>query len=122
MTRHTCSSSLAREMEMTPAEQPMPDRLYETTLDFILKWFTIMALSEGVGLNSEQFTIKISTCASIFCSVPSSAPSKSAPALSYTGIGDCVQPFTPADGTEALNKCSKAAWSGDAAGLAAVGG
>lgn len=46
---------------MTPAEQPMPDRLYDTTLDFILKWFTIMALSDGVGLNSEQFTIKMST-------------------------------------------------------------
>ena len=58
----TCSSSFAREMEMTPAEQPMPDRLYDTTLDFILKWLTIMAESDGVGLNREQFTIKISTC------------------------------------------------------------
>ena len=25
--KHTCSSSRAREMEITPAEQPMPDRL-----------------------------------------------------------------------------------------------
>lgn len=52
---------MAREMAMTPAEQPIPDRLYDTTFDFILKWFTIMALSDGVGLNSEQFTIKMST-------------------------------------------------------------
>ncbi len=47
---------------MTPAEQPMPDRLYDTTFDFILKWLTIMADSDGVGLNSEQFTIRMSTC------------------------------------------------------------
>lgn len=46
---------------MTPAEQPIPDRLYDTMFDFILKWFTIMALSDGVGLNSEQFTIRMST-------------------------------------------------------------
>ena len=31
-------------------------------LDFILKWLTIMAESDGVGLNSEQFTISMSTC------------------------------------------------------------
>ena len=27
----------------------------------ILKWFTIIALSEGVGLNSEQLTTRMST-------------------------------------------------------------
>ena len=33
-----------------------------TTLPRILKWFTIIALRLGVGLNSEQFTIRMSTC------------------------------------------------------------
>ena len=28
----------------------------------ILKWFMMVALSEGVGLNSEQFTITTPTC------------------------------------------------------------
>jgi len=32
-------------------------------LDAILKWLTIMADSDGVGLNSEQLTIRMSTCA-----------------------------------------------------------
>jgi len=41
----------------------MPLRLYDTTLDAILKWLTIMADSDGVGLNSEQLTIRMSTCA-----------------------------------------------------------
>lgn len=31
-------------------------------LDFILKWFTIMADSDGVGLNREQFTTRMSIC------------------------------------------------------------
>ena len=61
--RRTCSSSRARLTEITPALQPMPLRLYDTTLDAILKWLTIMADSDGVGLNSEQLTIRMSTCA-----------------------------------------------------------
>lgn len=34
------------------------------TLGRILKWCTIIALREGVGLKREQFTITMSTCAS----------------------------------------------------------
>lgn len=41
----------------------MPPRLYEFTSDRILKWFTIMAVRLGVGLNSEQFTMRMSICA-----------------------------------------------------------
>ncbi len=41
----------------------MPPRLYEFTFDRILKWFTIMAVRLGVGLNSEQFTMRMSICA-----------------------------------------------------------
>ena len=47
---------------MRPALQPMPERLYVTMLGRIRKWFTTMDASDGVGLKSEQFTIKISTC------------------------------------------------------------
>lgn len=49
---------------MTPAEQPMPPRLYVMVLLRILKWFTIMALRLGVGLNSEQLTTRMSICRS----------------------------------------------------------
>ncbi len=59
---HTCRSSLASEMAMTPAEHPMPPRLYDTMLDRILKWLMIIADREGVGLNRLQFTIRMSTC------------------------------------------------------------
>ena len=45
--RPTCSSCCARPMAMTPAEQPMPARLYVITLVRILKWFTIMAAQGG---------------------------------------------------------------------------
>ena len=47
---------------MTPAEHPMPDRLYEMMLELNLKWLTIMADSDGVGLNKLQFTTRISIC------------------------------------------------------------
>ena len=47
---------------MRPALQPMPERLYVTMLGRIRKWLTIMDASDGVGLNREQLTIKISTC------------------------------------------------------------
>lgn len=57
-----CSSSCARPMAMRPALQPMPERLYVTMLGRMRKWFTTMEASDGVGLKSEQFTIKISTC------------------------------------------------------------
>ncbi len=38
----------------------MPARLYEMTSPRILKWFTTIALSEGVGLNNEQLTTRMS--------------------------------------------------------------
>ena len=58
----TCNSSLAKLTAMTPAEQPMPARLYDTMLDRILKWLMIIADKEGVGLNKLQLTTKISIC------------------------------------------------------------
>lgn len=54
--------SLAMSMAMTDAAQPMPDRLKERMLCLNLKWFTIFADREGVGLNAEQFTISASIC------------------------------------------------------------
>ena len=45
-----------------PAEQPIPDKLYVLMSGLIPKWLTTMADSDGVGLNSEQFTITMSTC------------------------------------------------------------
>ena len=50
---------------MTPALQPMPERLYVTMLGRMRKWFTIMDASDGVGLKREQFTIKMSTCSQV---------------------------------------------------------
>lgn len=58
----TCRSSFARLTAMTPAEQPMPARLYDTMLERILKWLMIMADREGVGLKRLQLTTKISIC------------------------------------------------------------
>ncbi len=55
-------SSFARPMEMMPAEQPIPDRLYDLMSGLMPKWLTIMAERDGVGLNSEQLTITMSTC------------------------------------------------------------
>lgn len=49
-------------MPMTPEEQPMPDRLWESTSVRILKWFTTMDASEGVGAKQEQITIRMSIC------------------------------------------------------------
>ena len=50
---------------MRPALQPMPERLYVTMLGRMRKWFTIMDASDGVGLNREQLTIKMSTCSQV---------------------------------------------------------
>lgn len=47
---------------MMPAEQPIPDRLYDLMSGLMPKWLTIMAERDGVGLNSEQLTITMSTC------------------------------------------------------------
>lgn len=58
----TCNSSLAKFMAMTPAEQPIPARLYDTILERILKWLIIIADSEGVGLNRLQLTTRMSIC------------------------------------------------------------
>ena len=49
-------------MPMTPEEQPMPDRLCDSTSVRILKWFTTMDASEGVGAKQEQMTIRMSIC------------------------------------------------------------
>ena len=49
-------------MPMTPEEQPMPDRLWDSTSVRILKWLTTMEASEGVGAKQEQITIRMSTC------------------------------------------------------------
>ena len=49
---------------MMPAEQPIPDRLYDLMSGLMPKWLTIMAERDGVGLNSEQLTITMSTCKS----------------------------------------------------------
>jgi len=38
----------------------IPARLYDMTLERILKWLTIMADKEGVGLNRLQFTTSMS--------------------------------------------------------------
>ena len=45
---------------MTPAEQPMPPRLYDRMSWRIPKWLTIMALRLGVGQNREQLTTRMS--------------------------------------------------------------
>ena len=49
-------------MPMTPEEQPMPERLWDRTSVRILKWFTTMDASEGVGAKQEQMTIRMSIC------------------------------------------------------------
>ena len=60
--RRTCSSSRTSETAIRPALQPMPLRLYVSTLRRSLKWFTSMADSEGVGLKMLQHTTRMSTC------------------------------------------------------------
>ncbi len=54
--------SRAMSTPMTDAAQPMPDRLKVRMSCLNLKWLTIFADREGVGLNAEQFTIRPSTC------------------------------------------------------------
>ena len=56
-----CSSCCASPIEITPAEHPMPARLYVMMFVRILNRLTIIADSEGVGLNSEQLTTRMST-------------------------------------------------------------
>lgn len=58
----TASISRAISMAMTDAAQPMPDRLKARMLCLNLKWLTILAEREGVGLKAEQLTIRPSTC------------------------------------------------------------
>ena len=40
----------------------MPDRLYVMTVGFRRNWLITAAAREGVGLNTEQFTTRMSTC------------------------------------------------------------
>ena len=40
----------------------MPERLWDSTSVRILKWFTTMDASEGVGAKQEQMTIRMSIC------------------------------------------------------------
>ena len=58
----TASMSRAMSTPMTDAAQPIPDRLKVRMSCLNLKWLTIFADREGVGLNAEQFTIRPSTC------------------------------------------------------------
>ena len=58
-----CRNCLAMSSATTPPEQPMPARLWLSTSVRILKWFTIMDASDGVGAKHEHTTIKMSTCA-----------------------------------------------------------
>nr|ACR36900.1 unknown [Zea mays] len=57
----TCSMSLARSMEMSPALHPIPDRLKLRTLLRSLYLLTTMADSEGVGEKRLQLTTRMST-------------------------------------------------------------
>lgn len=47
----------------TPAEQPIPARLWESMSERILKWLTSMEAREGVGAKQEQTTMRTSICA-----------------------------------------------------------
>lgn len=40
----------------------MPDRLYVMIVGFSWNWLMTAADRDGVGLNTEQFTTKMSTC------------------------------------------------------------
>ena len=55
------SSSDARSIERSDAEQPWPLRLNARRSERILKWFAAMAHSEGVGEKSEQLITRKST-------------------------------------------------------------
>lgn len=57
-------------MAMTPLEQPMPARLWDSTSVRILKWFTTMLARLGVGAKQEQTTIRMSICAQSKTSKP----------------------------------------------------
>ena len=46
---------------MSPAEHPMPPRLYVRILDLILNLLTHMDVREGVGQKREQLTMSMST-------------------------------------------------------------
>lgn len=63
VARHLAASWVAS----TPAEQPIPAKLNDTMSDRILKWLTSMADREGVGLNSEQLTTKMSMSVGFSC-------------------------------------------------------
>ncbi len=54
------SRRCARPIAITPALQPMPARLNESRSERMRKWLAIMADSDGVGLNSEQLTTRMS--------------------------------------------------------------
>ena len=56
-----CSSSEARSMESSEAEQPWPLRLYVRQLERMLNLLCAIAQSDGVGEKSEQLTTKKST-------------------------------------------------------------
>ena len=43
----------------------MPDRLYVMTVGFNRNWLTTAADRDGVGLKTEQFTTKMSTCKAV---------------------------------------------------------
>ena len=106
---------MARSIAITPAEQPMPPRLYETTSARILKRLTSIAESDGVGQKSEQLTTRTpmrsggvrvaastsSTARNIICSASARAPAmhsatRSASAPNLPGVSG----MTPSGKTE----------------------
>ena len=67
LSRSTSRKCLATSMAMTPAEQPMPARLWESMSERILKWLTIIDAREGVGEKQEHTAIRMSICTCTQC-------------------------------------------------------
>lgn len=59
------SICFARSMAISPAEHPIPERLYTMMLDRMLKWLMIMDAKDGVGLKRLQLTTKISMASGV---------------------------------------------------------
>ena len=66
----------------------------------ILKWFTIIALRLGVGLNSEQFTTRMSICAGTSRRLP---------------VGCAVSKLLPGQRQRPAAEASGRDWAGSAA-------
>ena len=58
----TSRKCLATSTPMTPAEQPMPARLWDRISERILKWLTHIDANDGVGEKQEQTTMSMSIC------------------------------------------------------------